>query len=63
MKSSNTSGKPFILSSSKRQLLALLDLLLEEYDQGNIDKEGIREEVDTFLFEVGLETELFSLYI
>ena len=59
MKSSNTSGKPFILSSSKRKLLALLDLLLEEYDQGNIDKEGIREEVDTFLFEVGLETELF----
>ncbi len=28
-------------------------MLLDEYDQGNITKEGVREEVDTFMFEVG----------
>nr|CAB3516903.1 unnamed protein product [Spodoptera littoralis] len=30
---------------------ALLDLLLDEEEQGNIDIEGVLEEVDTFLFE------------
>ena len=28
-----------------------IDILLDEYELGNIDKAGIREEVDTFMFE------------
>lgn len=36
----------------KKNRMAMLDLLLEQEKKGKIDEEGIREEVDTFMFEV-----------
>ena len=40
--------KSFIQGSEK---LAFLDMLLENYDNGEIDFKGVRDEVDTFMFE------------
>lgn len=37
---------------SVKKRLAMLDLLLKEKINNNIDFEGVREEVDTFMFEV-----------
>lgn len=34
--------------------MAFLDLMLDMMDKGQLDLEGIQEEVDTFTFEVGI---------
>lgn len=36
-----------------KKRLAMLDLLLEAEEKGQIDMDGIRDEVNTFMFEVG----------
>lgn len=37
-----------------KKRMAMLDLLLEAEEKGQIDMEGIRDEVNTFMFEVSL---------
>jgi len=39
------------LSKDSTKKKVFIDMLLDLYDQGEIDVEGIREEVDTFMFE------------
>lgn len=43
-----------------RRRVALLDLLLKAESRGEIDLEGIREEVNTFMFEVGASPVIIS---
>ena len=41
--------------------LAFLDLLVECFEEGTIDKKGIREEVDAFMFEVRKRTHCITV--
>ena len=43
------------LISKRRQKKVFIDLLLDLYEKGEIDKEGIKEDVDTFM-SAGHET-------
>lgn len=40
----------------KKKKTAMLDLLLSAEQEGLIDKTGVQEEVDTFMFEVSIST-------
>lgn len=43
-----------ILILGRKKRLAMLDLLLAAENEGLIDYEGVKEEVDTFTFEVSI---------
>lgn len=47
----NIDADSAIYSGSKKRL-AMLDLLIAAMKKGDIEMAGIREEVDTFMFEV-----------
>lgn len=38
----------------------MLDILINAYQNNEIDDEGIREEVDTFVFEVSIKRTIFD---
>lgn len=47
----------------KKKRLAMLDLLLLAKKNNLIDAQGVREEVDTFMFEVRLNEYIFMPYL
>lgn len=46
----NESDEVYVYKKKKK--VAMLDLLLSAQKEGHIDKAGVQEEVDTFMFEV-----------
>ena len=47
----------------RKKRLAFLDLLLEAYEKQEISREGVREEVDTFTFEVSKRSKINMMII
>jgi hypothetical protein len=47
-------GVEFVKPKNKGRRLALLDMLLQTASNDDLDLDGIREEVDTFMFTVCL---------
>lgn len=59
--SEGSDGKPAIIYGTRKRL-AFLDMLLYSAESANLKHEDIREEVDTFMFEVSLHSLIFTVH-